>query len=1182
MMSDNSELILDTLERERRREEAERELRRAANRYRTMLETTSDGFWLVEISSGRLLDVNEAAVRMSGYPREALLSMRITDLDVAHREEDVAAHNERIFAQGFDRFETRHRTRDGRLIDVEVSTTPDLESQTLVAFLRDITGRKEAEREIHALNAELEERVAARTVELAATTAVLAGIEERLRYAIEATSDGLWDWQIDTGDCYFSPAYFRMLGYESADFPQQAATIWIDLLHPEDRDATVVAAGQALAGPGHYELEFRMRTKEGDYKWILSRGKAVAWDATGRPTRAVGTHIDLTARKRLELELRGVNEEMQAIFDAASVGIVLMRHRTILRCNRRLEEIFGYAPGELAGQPTRIWYPAEAVYAEVGQQLYARLALGELHIQEVRLVKQDGTPFWARMRGRALDTADLTKGIIGIMEDITQERAALEQLREAKEAAEGANRLKSQFLANMSHEIRTPMNAIIGMANLALKTELSPRQRDYLKKIQFSSHHLLGILNDILDFSKIEAGKLVVERIDFDVHEVLDHCASLIAEKSAAKHLEFIVDVAEEVPARLVGDPLRLGQVLVNYANNAVKFTDQGEIRLRVEMVEATAREVLLRFSVSDTGIGIAEDQRALLFRSFQQADASTTRLYGGTGLGLAIAKRLAELMGGEVGVESTVGVGSTFWFTARLGLGRVTGGLRLPQPDVQGRRILLVDDNESAREVIGDLLSGMTFKVTAVPSGAAALAELRQASAAGDPYALVLLDWQMPVMDGMTTAREIRALALSPPPPLLMLTAYGRDMPPGLAEQAGFEDVLLKPVSPPLLLETVLRVLGASETEPGSEPPEPPESVDAGTGHPDAAVLTGARALLVEDNDLNQQVATEFLQGMGLVVELAVDGAVALAKVQQHDYDIVLMDMQMPVMDGLDATRAIRQLPGRSNLPIVAMTANTMTGDRERCLVAGMNDHIAKPIDPDDLTAKLLKWVKPLPRGGGSVATGETASRQPEGALDLGAIRGLDTAVGLRQALGRETLYLGLLERFVAGQADAPVRLAAALAKGDWSGAERMAHTLKGNAAQIGAGDLRSHAERLEQAIRGREPAGRLDTLLADLEPALAGLVRTLAARLPSQTPASPLAPAPATLQPRDLCLRLVTLLCDDDFASEKLFTENEVLFRLALGDHYSRIAEAIHDYDFTAACALLKEAIAARGIVP
>lgn len=263
-------------------------------------------------------------------------------------------------------------------------------------------------------------------------------------------------------------------------------------------------------------------------------------------------------------------------------------------------------------------------------------------------------------------------------------------------------------------------------------------------------------------------------------------------------------------------------------------------------------------------------------------------------------------------------------------------------------------------------------------------------------------------------------------------------------------------------------------------------------------------------------------------------------------------------------------------------MTANTMTGDRERCLVAGMNDHIAKPIDPDDLTAKLLKWVKPLPRGGGSVATGETASRQPEGALDLGAIRGLDTAVGLRQALGRETLYLGLLERFVAGQADAPVRLAAALAKGDWSGAERMAHTLKGNAAQIGAGDLRSHAERLEQAIRGREPAGRLDTLLADLEPALAGLVRTLAARLPSQTPASPLAPAPATLQPRDLCLRLVTLLCDDDFASEKLFTENEVLFRLALGDHYSRIAEAIHDYDFTAACALLKEAIAARGIVP
>jgi two-component system sensor histidine kinase/response regulator len=782
-------------------------------------------------------------------------------------------------------------------------------------------------------------------------------------------------------------------------------------------------------------------------------------------------------------------------------------------------------------------------------------------------MRKDGGRFWARLSAQAIDK-DIARGYAGMVQDITAEREAFETMQRSKEMAEENARTKADFLANMSHEIRTPMNAVIGMTHLVLKTALTPRQLDYVQKIQTSSQHLLGIINDILDFSKLEADKMSVERAHFDLDQMLDNVAGLFATKSESKGLELVMNVAPEVPRDLIGDPLRIGQVLINYANNAVKFTEQGTITIRVALEDAQADELLLRFSVQDTGIGISPEQRMLLFQSFQQADSSTTRKYGGTGLGLVISKRLAELMGGQVGVDSEPGRGSTFWFTARLGRGADQPRRWLAQPDLQGRRILVVDDNAPAREVMGEMLRSMGFVVSTVASGPLALTELSRAAEAEQPYEMVFLDWKMPEMDGVAVARRIATLPLPRRPLVLMVTAYDRGELIELSDDVGISDVLVKPVTPSILFDTVMRLLGAELTEHPLSPSE--RGLKA-----DTTLLLGARALLVEDNEINQEVAIELLRELGLWVDLAPDGAVALERVQQEAYDVVLMDMQMPVMDGLTATREIRQLSWLQELPILAMTANAMTGDRERCLEAGMNDYIAKPIDPHDLAAKLLRWIKPSrPRARRPSRRARTTARPAgERGVSFAGIAGLDAALGLRQVLGREPLYHHLLARFASGQADASVRLAEAVAAADWGQAERLAHTLKGVAAQIGALELSQQAQRLEQALRERAPLDVLESLQVGIARALPPLVEAITRRLPREEGGE----SATVFDPQQwsrLRGRLIGLLEQDDTESLSLFEANRTLLRAALGPHYESLISAMDNFDFEQALMAIRGA--------
>jgi PAS domain S-box-containing protein len=971
---------------------------RSSAEYQAILRAALDGFAMVD-PHGMFVEVNDAYCRMVGYSREELLGMQVSDLEMIEHPEETSAHIERILTTGSDRFETRHRHRDGHPIDVEVSVNfLEIGEGRMVVFLRDVTERKHAMRQ-------------------------LRDSEELLRSAIETIGEAF-------------------VVYDPDD----------RLVICNDQYREIYRTSAAMIQPGN------------SFESIIRYGLA-----HGQYTQAAG------------------NEE-------AWIADRLAAHRSGA--------------------------------ADMIQRL------------------DDGR--WLRIRERKTATGY----IVGFRVDVTE-------IYQAKEAAEAANRAKSEFLANMSHEIRTPMNAILGLTQLVLDTPLETSQREYLAIALNSGRALLGILNDILDYSKIEAGRIDIERTSFSVESLIREVGDLFAARLAEKGIELVIDIDPALPETVIGDPLRLRQVLSNLVGNAIKFTERGEIQIAVSPGAHEGQQQVLHFAVRDSGIGIDRAVADRLFLPFTQADGSITRQYGGTGLGLAISQRLVSLMGGEIVASGEPGRGATFSFTVSIEHDTVRNSRaadRLQQ--IAGMRVLAVDDQPSARAIMDKLLTAWGVAHDLAATGTDALHMIETAQSCGDGYCALLLDWQMPGIDGVELLQRIDAepLRYGRAMRIVMVTSHDRERLAHAARGLRLDGILTKPVTPSLLFDVLVGQMAEEKEAEGGQ-----KSALAGRQ------FAGARVLVAEDNPYNQKVAAGFLNKLGIVVTLADDGQQAVTMASHRPFDAILMDLHMPGLDGLAATRQIRA--AGNPVPIIAMTAAVLEEDQARCRDAGMDAFVPKPVDPDELLRVLARYLS---------ATPDVAVPLPAGnAAALPDLPGFDLPKALRRVGGDRALLLRLLDDFAADHADVHTALERHVASGEFHEAAAALHAIKGAAGNLGIPALAEVARQLESDVRaGQAPA--LDRLAATLAE-----VRAHIADLQSAAADAATAAPPDTAHIATLLGRLRPYLEERELMPDELMRDLVACTRVDLpGAPFARLLQRIDEFDHDGALAVLAQIAAQQGI--
>ena len=1034
------------------RKEQEQKLKESELRFHTIIDASPLPF-LLEDDSGKFIYMNPAFTETFGYTIEDI--PHIDDFwptiypDPAYREEvkkkvlEVFELTEQGGAPA-PPVEARVRCKDGsfRRVSGSMTTLGGTSGTLRLGIFFDVT--------------------------------LIRQISERLQTILAYTSDGMHVINEKGYLVEFSKSFSHMLGYTAEETAQLHMSDW-DKYAPVEKLPSWIQT--SMNNPT--TVETRHRRKNGEMLDVEISARGIVLD--GQPMLYASSR-DITARKQAENQLRQSLMEQSAILENANVGIIQVKDRAIVKCNKKMAEIFGYQVEEMIGKSTLMFYSSQEHYQNVGLKILPVIFGGKIYSSEREVPRKDGAHIWVKFSGTAIDVNAPNSGSIWVFEDISRAKAREQELQAAKAQAEQANILKSEFLANMSHEIRTPMNGVIGMAELLMDTRLAPEQWHYANAIHSSGKLLLGLINDILDFSKIEAGKLEMETIDFDLFSLLDDFMDIMAPRAHEKNLELLCSIVPGTPALLKGDPGRLRQILTNLAGNAVKFTQTGEILIKVSVVKDDETTSLIRFVVKDTGIGIPEDKIAILFDKFSQVDASTTRKYGGSGLGLAIAKQLVELMAGEIHVSSQEGQGSEFQFTARFKKRKIPGGEQPQVPeDLQGLRILVVDDNTTNREILTTQLRAWGMRSDESSNAPEALDKLKKAFDENDPYKIAVIDMQMPDMDGETLGRLIKDDPNHTAMHIIMLTSMGRRGDAKRFEAAGFDAYANKPIRPRELLSILLEVVsGGAAAE---------AVITRHSAREEQHFFSlNARALVVEDNNINRQVAVGTLKKLGLHADTASDGIEAIKALTCIPYNLVFMDIQMPGMDGYQATARIRDPKTgvlNSDIPIIAMTAHAMQGYREKCLSAGMNDYVSKPIDKTALVKVLKRWLSELTAPASEVQL--TPSPANKDIPKLSGIAVQEALMFLEMDFDSYKTYLLAFNKDAKNAIETLRNLVAHNIPADVSA---LAHKLVGAAGNLRAFQVQEAASKLEQAAeQGQIP----NPLVNELEKALQIFIDTV-----------------------------------------------------------------------------------------